>query len=132
MSGGNREVRSFDAYICDDDPSVLEVLTSFMELRGVHVKAMTSGQDLIEAINQQPPRLVLLDVMMPVVNGYAVFSSIKSMTRAFGIHVYFISALPERNLAWYAKTNGADGYVTKPFSLKDIDAVLAATGIPTI
>lgn len=116
-------------YICDDDAAVLEVLTSFIELRGIRVKSMTSGQELIEAINRKPPRLVLLDVMMPVVNGYAVFSSIKSLARLSGIRIYFISALPERNLAWYAKTNGADGYITKPFSIKDIDAVLAESGI---
>jgi CheY-like chemotaxis protein len=128
-SGSIVEDRPYDVYVIDDDEAVLEVLVTVLTARGARVKAMTSGQDLVEMIARKPPRLVLLDIMMPVINGYAVFSSIKNLAAIHKIRVYFVSALPEQNLAWYAKTNGADGYITKPFTMADIDAVLANAGI---
>jgi PleD family two-component response regulator len=128
-SGSKAGDRPYDVYVVDDDESVLEVLVSILTARGARVKAMSSGQDLAEMIARKPPRLVLLDIMMPVINGYAIFSSIKNLAAIHKIRVYFVSALPEQNLAWYAKTNGADGYITKPFKMADIDAVLVNAGI---
>ncbi len=128
-SGSNRDDGAYDVYVVDDDPTVLDVLVSTLTAKGISVKGLSSGKDLLDLITRRSPRLVLLDIMMPLLNGYTIFSSIKSLAAAHGIRVYFISALPERNLAWYAKTNGAAGYITKPFTMADINAALSDAGI---
>ncbi|MEX2681817.1 MAG: response regulator [Candidatus Sigynarchaeota archaeon] len=118
-----------DVLVIDDNEDIVRLLTSYLEGKGIRAKGMTSGTDLADTLVRDQPRLVLLDVMMPVFNGFALFESIKKEAARTGTRVYFISALPERNLAWYVRTNGAAGYITKPFSMAAIDAVLAETGL---
>ncbi len=123
---------SCDVLVIDDDVDILHLLISHITTRGIHVKGMTSGKDLVEKITRDPPRLVLLDVMMPMFNGYQLYEAIKNWAAINGTRVYFISALPEQDLSWHVQMSGAAGYITKPFSMADIDAVLAAAGLLSV
>ncbi len=120
---------SCDVLVIDDDVDILYLLISHLTTRGIHVKGMTSGKDLVHMVTRDRPRLVLLDVIMPMFNGYALYEAIKNEMALGGTRVYFISALPEQDLAWHVERSGADGYVAKPFTMADIDAVIAAAGI---
>ncbi len=131
-TGSDGIERGCDVIVVDDDADVLRLLTSYLTGKGIRTKGMNTGMGLAEFLARDRPRLVLLDVMMPVSNGYALYDTIKKDAALNGTKVYFISALPERNLAWYVQTNGAAGYITKPFSTADIDAVLAAVGISAV
>nr|MDO8084020.1 response regulator [Candidatus Sigynarchaeum springense] len=127
-SSGDRE-HGCDVVVVDDDADILHLLVSHIKEKGIRVKGLRSGVELADIIASERPRLLLLDVLMPVFNGYALYDSIKEETARIGTRVYFISALPERNLKWSVQTSGAAGYITKPFSMADIDAVLAEAGI---
>jgi DNA-binding response OmpR family regulator len=119
---------SCDVLVIDDDVDILYLLIAHLTSRGIHAKGMTSGKDLPEVLASVRPRLVLLDVMMPVFNGYALYEAIKNEMALGGTSVYFISALPEQDLSWHVEQSGAAGYVAKPFTIADIDAILAAAG----
>lgn len=121
---------TYDVYVVDDDTTIIELIVEILTIKGIRVKGMTSGFDLVDLIKVKPPRLVLLDVMMPILTGYAIFASIKHLAEIHHFPVYFISALPESNLAWYTRTNGAAGYIKKPFTMATLDTVLASAGIP--
>ncbi len=118
-----------DVLVVDDNEDIVRSLISYLDAKGISAKGMTSGVDFAEVYAQSKPRVVFLDVMMPVFNGYALFESIKKAAASNGTRVYFFSVLPERNLAWYARTNGAAGYISKPFSTAEINAVLADAGL---
>jgi two-component system chemotaxis response regulator CheY len=124
----NSSIEPIDVFVIDDDEDILHLLILHLIERGIRAKGMTSGTDLVEILVRNPPRLVLLDVMMPILNGYTLYSAIKSEEALSDTLVYFISALPERNVAWYARTSGAAGFIPKPFSMADIDIVLDSVG----
>ncbi len=128
MNKGNGNNEPYDVFVIDDDEDILHLLILHLTERGLRAKGLTNGTDLVEILVRNPPRLVLLDVMMPVLNGYRLYSSIKSEETLRGTHVYFISALPQRSVAWYARTSGAAGFIPKPFSMADIDIVLDSVG----
>jgi DNA-binding response OmpR family regulator len=129
MIGRNTSTEPYDVFVIDDDEDILHLLILHLVERGIRARGMTNGMDLVEILVRNPPRLVLLDIMMPVLNGYALYSAIKSEEALGGTQVYFISALPERSVAWYARTIGAAGFIPKPFSMADIDIVLDSVGL---
>ncbi len=130
MTKDNGSDASCDVLVIDDDVDILYLLIAHLTTRGIHAKGMTSGKDLVNIITRDRPRLVLLDVMMPVFNGYSLYEAIKNETSMGGTLVYFISALPEQDLAWHVERSGAAGFIAKPFRMADIDAAIAAAGIP--
>ncbi len=118
-----------DVLVVDDENDVLELVISHLSNKGICVKGMTSGKGLAEAIARDRPRLVLLDVVMPEFNGYTLCEAIKTGNGIDDTRVYFISALPEEDVARHVERSGAAGFIAKPFTFADIDAVLAANGI---
>lgn len=108
--------------VVDDDPDILKFIRVNLELEGFGVEVATSGADAIEAVSAQPPDLVLLDVMMPGMDGFGVLRRLRAHPAAANTSIILLTArtLPEDRIRGLEL--GADDYITKPF---DVDELIA-------
>jgi two-component system, sensor histidine kinase and response regulator len=112
--------RPFDILIVDDTPANLRLLAQLLAEHGYKVRAVLNGQRAIEAAQAQVPDLILLDVMMPELDGYAVCQRLKNQPLTREVPVIFISALDEADDKVKAFTAGGVDYVTKPFEPREV------------
>lgn len=115
--------------IVEDDPTIRTLLQMMLKAAGfTHVKAAARGDDGLEAIRRDRPRLVLLDLMLPGVDGLTVCSRVRSDPELADVRILMLTAKSEDEDIVRGLELGADDYVTKPFSrevlLARINAVL--------
>jgi DNA-binding response OmpR family regulator len=106
--------------IVDDEPSITVPLKFLMEQNQFQVKVVHTGEAAIAAMDDFQPDLVLLDVMLPAVDGFQVCQQIKENPRFRKIKVVFLSAMTRDLDIAKGNTLGADAYITKPFSNVDV------------
>ncbi|HEX5740397.1 MAG TPA: response regulator transcription factor, partial [Pilimelia sp.] len=116
--------------VVEDDPSILELLSASLRYAGFEVTTATTGGTAVDAAREARPDLVVLDVMLPDLDGFEVIR----LMRADGARtpVVFLTARDATDDKIRGLTLGGDDYVTKPFSLEEltarIRAVLRRTG----
>ena len=100
-------------YIADDEPNIREIFKTFLENAGFTVQAFASGDQLLQAFNQKPCSLVILDVMMPGTNGFAVCKELRRIS-----HVpIFLATARDSDLDYQTGLDiGADDFFIKPIS----------------
>lgn len=104
----------------DDDPAVSAVVKRILEKEGFRVLTADNGRAGLDTILAERPDLVLLDVMMPVIQGYEVCRYIRSHWQLKDTKVLFISALARlSDLEWAMKVGG-DDYLSKPFEVDEL------------
>ena len=108
--------------LVDDTPANLQLLTGMLKERGYKVRPVPSGKLALQAAKNDPPDLILLDVMMPEMDGYEVCERLKADDRLKEIPVIFISALNETMDKVRAFGVGGVDYVTKPFQFEEVNA----------
>jgi len=108
--------------IVDDTAANLQVLTGMLDDRGYLTRPVTSGKMALQAAQNDPPDLVLLDIIMPGMNGYEVCERLKADAKLKDIPVIFISALDETMDKVKAFSGGGVDYVTKPFQFEEVRA----------
>ncbi|GII77217.1 DNA-binding response regulator [Sphaerisporangium rufum] len=117
--------------VVDDEPTVRELLAATLRFAGFEVTAAATGGEALRAAREQPPDLVLLDVMLPDLDGFEVVRSLRALTRP-PVPVLFLTARDSPQDKVTGLTLGGDDYVTKPFDLAEliarIRAVLRRTG----
>lgn len=106
--------------VVDDTAINRMLLGGILEDAGYRVRAASSGTEAIAAIETEPPDLVLLDIQMPVMNGYEVCRRLKAVPRLAVIPVIFISALDEVSEKLKGFEVGGVDYVTKPFESAEV------------
>lgn len=106
--------------IVDDEPNIVVPLEFLMEQNGFDVKVAETGESAMELIFSFKPDLVLLDIMLPGIDGYEVCQKIKTDPNYGKMKIIFLSAMA-RSID-VAKGMGlkADDYITKPFSNADV------------
>lgn len=106
--------------IIDDNPENLRLLSRMLIKRGYDVRQALNGMMALNAVEVQAPDLILLDIMMPQIDGYEVCKQLKSNPKTAGIPVIFLSALDDvdNKLKGFA-VGGAD-YITKPFQFDEV------------
>ncbi len=117
--------------VVDDEPSIRELLTASLRFAGFEVHAAGDGAEALKLAEQQRPDLVVLDVMLPDMDGFTVTRKLRERGRE--MPVLFLTARDETADKVTGLTVGGDDYVTKPFSLEEvvarIRAVLRRTGV---
>jgi DNA-binding response OmpR family regulator len=106
--------------IADDEPNIVISLEYLLQREGYSVAVARDGQEALDAIAQAPPDLVLLDVMLPRVSGFEVCQKIRENADWSGMRVLMLTAKGRDVEMSKGIALGADAYVTKPFSTKDL------------
>ena len=119
--------------VAEDESAIREGLCALLESEGYTVRAAVDGEDALRLFRECRPDLVLLDVMMPKKNGYAVCSEIRSSDQ--DVPILFLTAKDGDSDELRGLTLGADDYISKtssqPVLLARIAAVLNRTGLPS-
>ena len=106
--------------VIDDTPANLSLLTQLLSEKGYKVRAAPSGKFALKSIEKNPPDLILLDIMMPEMNGYEVCHELKANPVTQNIPVIFLSALDEALDKVKAFDVGGVDYITKPFQAVEV------------
>ena len=109
--------------VVDDDIRVLRMLERMLELEGYWVLRASSGEAALEVFDREIPELVLLDIMMPDVDGYTVCRRIREFSQ---VPIIMVTAKGNDEEKVRGLNAGADDYVTKPFSASELAARVRA------
>jgi len=112
--------RKGNILIVDDTPENLTVLRQMLSAHGYRARTALSGKIALKSIQADPPDLILLDILMPEMDGYEVCSVLKSNERTDQIPIIFISALTEVEDIVKAFQAGGVDYITKPFQTEEV------------
>jgi len=108
--------------IVDDEPSLIVALQFLMEQNGYETFVAFSGEEAMEAVSKHHPDLLLLDIMLPVVDGFEVCQRVRENPDWKDIRIVLLTALGSEAHVTKGLDLGADAYVTKPFSNTDLVA----------
>ncbi len=108
--------------IADDEPNILLSLEFLMKREGFHVLVARDGQEALAAIEQHRPALVLLDVMMPLKTGFEVCQAVRARDELADTRLLMLTAKGREIDVAKGLALGADGYMTKPFSTRELVA----------
>ena len=109
-----------DILIVDDTPANLELLTEILKAEGYKVRPVTSGGAALKAAKSLPPDLILLDILMPNMNGYEVCKQLGGDEALADIPVIFLSALADMEDKVRGLRGGGNDYITKPFQAEEV------------
>ena len=108
--------------IIEDEPDIQELLSFNLDNNGYKVYTASNGEKGLEVARKERPDLILLDLMLPGINGLDVCRIIKSDQDTSGISIIMLTALGQEEDIIKGLETGADDYVTKPFSLQVLEA----------
>jgi DNA-binding response OmpR family regulator len=118
--------------VVDDEEDVRTLLEMVFRKNGFEVRTATNGKEAVASAYEDPPDAILLDVMMPEMDGWQVLRALKGDESTRSIPVVMISARSERRDKMIGLQEGADGYIGKPFSpsevVREIRALLDGPG----
>ncbi len=109
--------------IVDDDPNIAQLIRLLLEKEGYAVTTCSRGDDALKAFSQNPPDLMLLDIMLPGMDGWQVCRAVRAQS---GIPIIMLSAKDETFDKVLGLELGADDYITKPFDNKELVARVKA------
>jgi twitching motility two-component system response regulator PilH len=106
--------------IVDDSPAQVKLIQGLLEREGYAPFGLNDPHLVEETINTFRPTLILLDVVMPGRNGFQVCRDLKSSTEFKAIPVIMVTSKDTASDRFWGEQQGADGYVTKPFTREDL------------
>ena len=104
-----------DVLVIDDDLTIAEMVAVFLRIEGFEVTVAGSGEDGLLAAMSDPPDVIVLDVMMPKLDGWQVASKLRNHTELADVPIVFCTALGDDESVWQGWQYGAASYLTKPF-----------------
>lgn len=110
--------------VADDEPALLRLLEFVLGRRGYVIQGVTSGNAAVEVLKTESPDLVILDVMMPGLDGYEVLTFIRETPRLEGLPVVMLTARAQLDDIQRGLTLGADAYLAKPFDPEELFSVV--------
>jgi two-component system, cell cycle response regulator len=108
--------------VVDDHPDNIEIIDARLSSRGYRIESASDGEEALEKVRQNPPHLILLDVMMPVLDGFEVSRRIKRDTSLPFIPIILVTARGETEDKVEGLDAGADDYLTKPINFPELEA----------
>ena len=106
--------------VADDEPNIVISLEYLMKREGYDVLVATDGNQALEAIQREQPALVLLDVMMPGKTGFEVCQSVRADPALDGVRILMLTAKGRETDVGKGLALGANAYMTKPFSTREL------------
>ena len=102
--------------VVDDNPDIITIVKTILEGKGYQVLSASSGQELLNLLKDQKPDLIILDIMMPEMDGLEVLGRLKAVTETASIPVILLTAKVQYEDVLGGYKLGADYYITKPFT----------------
>lgn len=112
--------------VVEDEEDILELITYNLTREGYRVTGVASGEEAIDTVGRSRPELVLLDIMLPGADGLTVCRTLKGDTDTAGIPIIMVSAKGEEADIVVGLELGAEDYITKPFSPRELIARVRA------
>ncbi len=113
----------YDILLIEDDNETVNLLTSYFEMEGFSCKGILEGNRALEELTRFKPKLILLDILLPDISGYEIIKKIRLEKRNSDLPIFFLSAIPETEVAKKTKELKANGYILKPFNLSDFEKI---------
>ncbi len=102
--------------VVDDNPDIITIVKTILEGKGYHVLSAYSGPELLTCLESQKPDLIVLDIMMPQMDGLEVLTRLKGAPDTSSIPVILLTAKVQYEDVLGGYKLGADYYITKPFT----------------
>lgn len=106
--------------VVDDEPNIVLSLEFLMKREGYRVRTASNGEEAMQAIKESKPDLILLDVMMPRMDGYEVCEAVRKDPGLTSVRIVMLTAKGREVEREKGLALGADDYVTKPFATRDL------------
>lgn len=121
------------ALVADDDTTTLDMISTVLSLAGFEVLTAANGSEALDHARAHRPDIVLLDVMMPGMDGLAVLREMRADLDLVSIPVLLVTARSSDDAVWDGWRHGTDSYVTKPFNprqlVEEVWRVIAARAL---
>ncbi len=102
--------------VVDDNPDIVTIVKTILEVKGYTVQSAFSGQEVLSLLKEQKPDLILLDIMMPQMDGLEALTRLKENPETASIPVILLTAKVQYEDVLGGYKTGADYYITKPFT----------------
>lgn len=106
-------------YIADDEKNIREIIAMFLKKEGYEVEVFEDGRSLLEVFEEKPSDMVIIDIMMPNMDGYSLCGALRKIS---GVPIIFVSARDSEPDKVAGLMIGGDDYLTKPFSPMELVA----------
>ena len=106
--------------VVDDEPNILKLISFILKNNGYEVMEASNGSECLEMVREEKPDLIVLDVMMPKIDGFEVAKKIKSNSATRGIPILMLSSKAQFEDKMKGIDSGAMDYVTKPFDKQEL------------
>jgi two-component system alkaline phosphatase synthesis response regulator PhoP len=106
--------------VVDDDPDAIEIVRTYLEAKGYRVTSAMDGREALAKLEEVHPALVLLDVMMPEMDGWEVARTIKNHPAYADVRVVMLTARSDFTDKQEGLRSGADDYIVKPIRLDEL------------
>jgi CheY-like chemotaxis protein len=116
-------ILKYDLLVIEDDVETVNLLTSYFESIGISSKGVLSGFKGLKELKRNIPKLILLDIILPDINGYEILKRLKTDKKLKDIPVFFLTAIPSVEVEKKVSELGAKGAIMKPFNLSDFDTL---------
>lgn len=110
--------------IADDEEDIKVILSMYLENSGYEVATAYDGLNAVELVGELKPDVILMDIMMPVINGIEVTKQLKAKEETKDIPVIMLTAAAQSGMVEKALAAGACDYISKPFEPRDVKAVI--------
>jgi DNA-binding NarL/FixJ family response regulator len=108
--------------LIDDDPNLILLVKDYLEFRGYEVLTADNGKEALNLLSQNLPDMIICDIMMPEMDGYALIENVRQDPRTSWIPVLFLSARGQSQDRIKGLNLGADVYMVKPFEPEELVA----------
>lgn len=107
--------------VVDDEPSIRKICTLYLKNKGLRVETLEQADDIVNSVTAQKPDVIVLDLNMPGMDGFAAAQQLKSCNSTADIPILVLSGRQELTDKWSAMVDcGADDYITKPFDPEEL------------
>src|SRR5882762_11192453 len=112
--------------VVEDDPDIAELVARYLDKAGYTTTRLSSGREALETIRAKPPDLVVLDLMLPQVDGLEICRALRANDKTAAIPIIMLTARAEESERIVGLEMGADDYLAKPFSPNELVARVRA------
>jgi DNA-binding response OmpR family regulator len=106
--------------VVDDEPNIVLSLEFLLKQAGYEVRVARSGEEAVKAVAERTPDLIVLDVMLPALDGFHVCETIRANPKLRAVRILMLTAKSRDVEREKALALGADDYITKPFSTREL------------